>query len=109
MSSQAELLLAAQLEQAGIPFIKEFVVAPPRKYRCDFFIGHDLLVEVEGGGWIGGHHSRGKGLEDDCENSALATGRGYRFMRVTPAQVNNGRALEWIKVAAEWPKRKRVA
>ena len=100
--SAAELLLAAQLEQAGIPFEREFVVAPPRKYRADFFIGHDLLIEVEGGAWVNGRHSRGSGMENDCEKSALAAARGYRFMRVTPAQVDDGRALKWIQDAAAW-------
>ena len=105
MTSTAELLLAVQLEQAGIPFVREFVLAPPRKYRADFFLAHDLLIEVEGGAWIGGRHSRGSGMENDCEKSALAAARGYRFMRVTPAQVDDGRALAWIRDAVAWVRR----
>jgi very-short-patch-repair endonuclease len=97
--SVAEQTLQVQLEQAGIPFVREFVVAPPRKYRADFFIGGDLLIEVEGGGYVNGRHSRGAGMENDCEKSALAAARGYRLIRVTPAQVDDERALNWIRDA----------
>lgn len=100
--STAEQLLAVQLAQAGIVFTREFVVAPPRRFRADFFIGLDLLVEVEGGGWVNGRHSRGAGMEADCEKSALAAGRGYRIIRVTPKQVDDGRALDWIRAAIAW-------
>jgi very-short-patch-repair endonuclease len=102
VKSPAETLLAVQLEQAGIHYVAEFVVAPPRKYRADFFVAHDLLIEVEGGAWINGRHSRGLGMESDCEKSALAAARGYRLVRVTPAQVDDGRALDWIKAAIAW-------
>ena len=105
MTSSAETLLAVQLEQAGIPFEREFVLAPPRKYRADFYVARDLLIEVEGGAWIGGRHSRGSGMENDCEKSALAAARGYRFMRVTPAQVDDGRALAWIRDAVAWDRK----
>ena len=34
--SNAELLLATQLDQAGIPYVREFRFAPPRRWRADF-------------------------------------------------------------------------
>ena len=102
LPSVPEQLLAVQLEQAGIHYVREFVVAPPRKYRADFFVALDLLIEVEGGAWINGRHSRGSGMEADCEKSALAAARGYRLLRVTPAQVDDGRALQWIQDAIAW-------
>jgi hypothetical protein len=118
--SDAETLLAAQLEQAGFGFAREVVFAPPKKYRADFSVrGNqwkvvdapdgeravvydvtgDLLVEVEGGTWVSGRHSRGAGFESDCEKQALAVIAGYRYLRVTSAQVEDGRALVWIRAA----------
>ena len=108
--SPAETLLAVQLEQAGIPFEREYRFDLERKFRADFAVefweldggvpcDRSLLIEVEGGAWVNGRHSRGAGMEADCEKSALAAIRGYRVMRVTPAQVNDGRALAWIKAA----------
>lgn len=119
----AEETLAAQLEQAGIPFEREYRFAPedwcrangyltpagqPRKWRADFAIARDdwmsderpdFLVEVDGGGYVAGRHSRGRGMEADAEKQSAAAILGYRVLRVTPAQVEDGRALSWIRQA----------
>jgi hypothetical protein len=100
--SNAELLLAEQLRQAGIPFLQEVRFAKPRRFRSDFYIhadNGDFLVEIEGGAWVNGRHSRGTGMASDCEKSALAAIKGYRFMRVLPEHVEDGRALAWIREA----------
>jgi hypothetical protein len=111
MTSQAETLLAVQLEQAGIPFEREYRFAPPRKWRADFAIVHpdatrprlpgfyQILVEIDGGGWVQGRHTRGSGFEKDAEKASAAAILGYRVIRCTPAQVNDGRALSWIRQA----------
>ena len=105
--SNAEILLATQLEQAGIPFEREYRFARMlgRKWRSDFYV-HDgrfgvnaLLVEIDGGGWVQGHHSRGKGIEDDAEKQSAAAILGYRVIRLTPKQVEDGRGLAWIRQA----------
>jgi hypothetical protein len=58
-----------------------------------------LAIEIDGGGWTNGRHSRGAGIEKDCEKSALIAAAGYRLIRVTPKQVRTGQALAWIKGA----------
>ena len=106
--SEAEALLAVQLEQAGIPFEREYRFAPPRRWRADFATQRPgalfpdvfpLLVEIDGGGYVAGRHSRGTGIEKDAEKQSAAAILGYRVIRCTPAQVNDGRALSWIKQA----------
>ena len=106
MSSQAELTLAAQLEQAGIPFEREFRFAPPRKWRFDFNIWTHpngpqawVAVEIDGGAFVAGRHTRGTGVEKDAEKQSAAAILGYRVIRCTPRQVENGTALEWIRQA----------
>ena len=116
MSSQPELLLAAQLRQAGIPFEQEYRFAPPgmflrpdskrkrREWRADFFIDHyrhaPLLVEVDGGVWLPkGRHTTGSGFEGDAEKQSAAAILGYRVIRATPSQVEDGRCLSWIRQA----------
>lgn len=111
-ASTAELTLAAQLEQAGIPFEREFRFAPPRRWRADFYFKRredywpgvivrysKLLVEIDGGGYVAGRHSRGGGMEADAEKQSAAAILGYRVIRCTPRQVENGTALEWIRQA----------
>ena len=96
--SNAELLLATQLEQAGIPFSREVLIVEGRRFRADF-VTLDIVIEVEGGTWVEGRHSRGKGFEADCEKQNLAVIQGYRYLRVTPAQIEAGKALAWIREA----------
>jgi hypothetical protein len=106
VNSNAETLLAVQLEQAGIPFEREFRFQRGRRFRADFLVsewatsnGGTVLVEVEGGTWIEGRHSRGKGFEADCEKQALAVIAGYRYLRCTSKQVEDGTCLGWIRQA----------
>jgi hypothetical protein len=114
--SAAELLLAAQLEQAGIPFEREVRFAPPRRWRADFAItnyalgggnlmaaidrarSNRILIEVEGGSYTGGH-KRGKAYESDCDKQNAAMLAGWQVYRFTPAMVEDGRALEVIRQA----------
>lgn len=100
--SVAEETLAAQLDQAGIPFDREFRFAPPRRWRADFYVGqifNRVLVEIDGGGFIAGGHSRGAGIYRDSEKQSAAAILGYRVIRCTPRQVEDGSALSWIQMA----------
>ena len=104
--SPAETLLAVQLADAHIIFDSEFRFHPKRRWRADFMIGSytgrpdwSILVEVEGGAYVQGRHTRGPAFEADCEKYAAAAILGYRVIRVTPRQVEDGRALAWIKAA----------
>jgi hypothetical protein len=108
--SPAEILLGVQLEQAGIPFEAEYRFHPSRKWRADFRVEDDMtwpfpsryiLVEIDGGAFIpgGGRHSRGAGVEKDAEKQSAAAILGYRVIRATPHQVEDGRCLAWIRQA----------
>jgi very-short-patch-repair endonuclease len=100
MTSTAEFLLGVQLEQAGIPFEREYRFHPERRWRADFAIGR-LLVEVDGGAWIAGRHTRGLGFEGDAEKQNAAAELGYRVLRFTPRMVEDGSALAQIQRVLE--------
>jgi hypothetical protein len=70
-----------------------------RRRWCFDFAWPDLrvAVEIEGGGWVAGRHTRGPGFEADCEKYAEAATRGWTVLRVTPSQVRAGRALAWAE------------
>lgn len=73
---------------------------PSRRWRFDVaFKKAKLAVEIDGGGFIrgGGRHSRGVGIEQDCEKYAEAMLLGWRVLRVTPRMVRDGRALSYIQ------------
>jgi very-short-patch-repair endonuclease len=96
--SAAEDELATQLRAAGVEFEREVRFHPTRRWRADFRVGA-VLVEVEGGGYIGGRHGTGIGMERDCEKYSEAAVLGYRVLRVTPKHIRSGFALDVIERA----------
>jgi very-short-patch-repair endonuclease len=76
----------------------EYRFHPTRRWRFDVaFLKEKLAVEVEGGVYVQGRHSRGAGLEKDCEKYAEAAILGWTVLRVTPRHVKSGKAAEWIE------------
>ena len=72
-------------------------------WRFDFaWPGALLAVEMDGGGFVGGRHGRGVGIEKDCEKYSSAAVLGWRLIRCTPRQVKSGQAIEWITAALNW-------
>ena len=90
--------------------IRMLRLAPPereyrfceRRWRFDFaWPRQSLAVEVEGGSFVAGRHTRGAAFEADCEKYARAVLAGWRVLRVTPRQVDSGQAIEWLIAALE--------
>ena len=95
--SEGEATLAQHLKAHGVSFEQEFKFCVDRKWRADFHIvGHKLLVEVEGGIWSGGRHTRAKGYIGDMEKYNAAVGLGYRVLRFSTEQVKSGVAIKAI-------------
>lgn len=62
---------------------REVTFAYPRRWRFDFgWQEHKVAVEIDGGIWIKGRHSRGKGIIADCEKAEAAHRFGWRVYRV---------------------------
>jgi very-short-patch-repair endonuclease len=72
----------------GCPLDREVKLVPGRKFRCDFFEWRsNVVIELEGGHWVSGRHTRGKGFQDDCEKYLLITLEGYTIFRLTDKQI----------------------
>ncbi|HDG7211715.1 endonuclease domain-containing protein [Acinetobacter nosocomialis] len=96
--SEGETVLATHLKACKINFEQEFKFHPTRKWRADFLIaGTKILVEVEGGIWSGGRHTRGKGYLGDMEKYNEAAAMGYTVLRFSTEQVKSGLALKKIE------------
>lgn len=96
--SEGEMVLATHLKACKISFEQEYKFHPTRKWRADFFItGTKILVEVEGGIWSGGRHTRGKGYLGDMEKYNEAAAMGYTVLRFSTEQVKSGLALKKIE------------
>lgn len=85
----------------------EYRFHPTRKWRFDFaWPDLKLALEVEGGTWAGGRHTRGAGYERDCEKYSHAAALGWKVMRFTSGQIGKpwmvglvGMALDNAKVS----------
>jgi very-short-patch-repair endonuclease len=82
----------------GIPEpVTEFRFHPKRKWRFDYaWISHKIALEVEGGAWTRGRHTRGAGFLKDCEKYNMAGKMGWRIFRFTPTQVSNDEAALFL-------------
>ena len=93
--------LLAQVEQAGLPApVAEHRFHPTRLWRFDFaWPEHRVAVEIEGGIWTQGGHTRGRGFRADMEKYNEAALHGWTVLRYTPKQIKNGAALEHLRRA----------
>ncbi|MDC5235394.1 DUF559 domain-containing protein [Acinetobacter baumannii] len=96
--SVGEVLLATHLRACKIGFEQEYKFHPERKWRADFLItGTKILIEVEGGIWSGGRHTRGEGYIGDMEKYNSAAMMGFTVLRFSTEQVKAGVAIKQIE------------
>jgi hypothetical protein len=56
-----------------------------------------VALEVDGGTWSGGRHSRGKGYEEDCRKMNAAAALGWRVFKATREMVSSGEAIDTMR------------
>ena len=104
--SLLERILRNRLHLAGLPPPAREItgVVPGRRFRFDLgYLGlrPRLLIECEGGTWTKGGHSTGGGIARDCTKSNLAQLEGFRVLRFTADQIEDGSAVAQIRRALE--------
>ncbi len=68
-----------------------------RMWRFDFaWIEERVALEVEGGIWIGGGHSRGSGVAKDMEKYNAGVIEGWRILRVEPKNLCTAETVRMI-------------
>lgn len=77
------------LRSVGLPApVREHRFHPVRRWRFDYaWIEHKVALEVEGGVWTGGRHTRGAGFLGDIEKYNAAVLAGWRVVRVVPGKL----------------------
>ena len=97
--SDIEELFAFQIRTAKLPEAeREHKFHGRRKWRLDFaWPDMKLAVEIEGGVFSGGRHTRGTGFEADCEKYNCLSEMGWTLLRYTPRFVRNGEALKQVE------------
>lgn len=84
----------------GVVCVKEYQFHPKRKWRFDYAIPeHKIALEVEGGVWTYGRHTRPQGFLGDIEKYNTATLMGWRVFRTTPEELYCMATVKMLKNA----------
>lgn len=101
--SELEDLLLYQIRALGLPEpVREYRAVAGRRWRWDFaWLDERLLVEVQGGVWIGGAHGRGTGIRRDYEKNNAAALLGFKVLQFGTNEVQDGTAVAMIAKALD--------
>lgn len=105
--SDLEAHMARDIRAMKLPAPEvEYQFLKERKWRFDFAWPRTedgrpvkVALEVEGGTYSGGAHTRGKHFESDCEKYNSAAINGWLVLRVTKHMIEDGRAVDTLLVA----------
>jgi len=77
---------------------KEYRFHPVRRWRFDYAFPEQMVaVEIEGGVWTQGRHTRGSGFVKDMEKYNAAAELGWLVFRYSPQMVESGEAVAQIE------------
>src|SRR5947209_13588157 len=86
--SVPEILMEKYLRELKVSYEREFRFHPIRRWRFDFWLPeHRIGIEIEGGVFIRGRHTRGKGYETDLRKYNEAMKMGIRVFRFSTGMV----------------------
>jgi len=87
------LSLKVDLPSRELPF----ALVIGRRWRFDLaWINYRVAVEREGGTWIQGRHTRGKGYAEDCVKYSEAAILGWAVIRLTSDKLAKKRRVETL-------------
>ena len=89
-------------EATGLNVETEYRFHPTRQWRFDYAIpAARVAIEVEGGIFTGGRHTRGKGFANDLEKYNTAESMGWHVLRITPEWLCAPVTINLIKTTVE--------
>lgn len=85
-------------EVLGLTVVNEYRFHNTRQWRVDgAILCCRILIEVEGGGFVKGAHTRGAHFVDDMQKYNEMMIDGWHLFRFIPKQMNNGTFLDTLK------------
>ena len=89
----------------GCEIKSEHIFYPGRRWRIDFaIVDLKIGIEIEGGVWANGRHTRGKGFIEDMQKYNAAVTLGWAILRFTPQDLNKITTFETVKKVVELKK-----
>jgi very-short-patch-repair endonuclease len=100
----AQMAFFGALRYGGVPAPEaEYRFHDVRQWRFDYcWPDRKVALEVDGGLYTGGRHSRGAGMEKDQEKLNFAAALGWRVLRTTPRKLTRLPTIALIRMALEW-------
>lgn len=97
-----ELLFIEQARTSKVVGVRDYErdyrFDPVRRWEIDFaWLSDWAALEIEGGIWTAGAHARGAGIQRDIDKGNALTLAGWRLVRASAADVNEGRAIAMIE------------
>lgn len=102
-SLQTQIFLRL-LDARGLPApVPEYRFHKTRRWRADFcWPDQKVILELQGGIWTQGRHTRGKALLGEWQKLNTAAGMGYRFIFAQPTALNRIETLDYIEIALKY-------
>lgn len=96
-----ERMFANQCLQTKQPdWLTEYEFHGVRKWKFDLaWPDYMIAVELEGGAWSQGRHTRGKGFTDDCFKYNVAAIMGWTVLRGEKTLIKSGKLLKMLEWA----------
>lgn len=91
IAEQSTALFRSLCRRQGVPepMTEYHFAKPQRAWRFDFaWLDAKVALEVEGGAWTNGRHTRGGGFLEDIAKYNRATELGWRVFRTTPVDLD---------------------
>ncbi len=106
--SRLEDQVEKELIELGVEYHRQYQFHATRKWKADFaiwcafpeshaFFGKTILLEIEGGEFSGGRHTRGTGLVNDCIKYNEAVMCGYIILRFSGLMVKRGDVKKYLQ------------
>ena len=92
-------IVVAWFAEHGLTAVPELQFAPPRKWRFDFAFNDQVALEVQGGLFTGGRHSRGPALLKEHEKLNAAAVLGWRVLYCIPQNLCMQETVDMVKEA----------
>ena len=79
---KADDIIRLLLQESDLFYRTEYRFAAGRQWRFDFCLpDYRIAIEIEGGTWTDGRHTRGKGYQADCLKYNAAALDGWTVLR----------------------------
>lgn len=87
-------------KELKVECVREYRFHPKRRWRFDYALpAVKIALEVEGGVWTRGRHTRPQGFLNDIEKYNTATLLGWRVFRTTPSDLYTNGTLNMLNYA----------